>query len=146
MRRLAGFLLALAVAFAQGQTGYRGLVLSTPFPALTVKAGEVVNLPVALRNYGLPPQLTRLRVEGAPADWTVAFLGSGRVVEAAFLPPDATQNLTLRVEVPQGVGGRPLHDDRSRRGDKRPGPPPPHPHRRQGAAAFAAARGGAARA
>ncbi|WP_287370884.1 NEW3 domain-containing protein [Oceanithermus sp.] len=104
MRRLAGFLLALAVTFAQGQTTYKGLVLSTPYPALTVKAGEVVNLPLTLRNYGLPPQLTRLRVEGAPADWTVAFLGSGRVVEAAFLAPDATQNLTLRVEVPKGVG------------------------------------------
>ena len=105
MRRLAGFLLSLAVtfAFAQGQTGYRGLVLSTPFPALTVKAGEVVNLPLTLRNYDLPPQLTRLRIEGAPADWTVAFLGSGRVVGAAFLAPDAAQNLTLRVEVPKGV-------------------------------------------
>ena len=88
MRRLTGFLLALAVAFAQGQTRYKGVVLSTPYPALTVKAGEVVNLPLALKNYGLPPQLTRLRVEGAPADWAVALLGNGSAVKrrVGYLP------------------------------------------------------------
>lgn len=105
MRKYAGFLLALAVSFAlaEGSSSYRGLVLSTPFPALTVKAGEVVNLPLTLKNYGLPPQLVHLRAEGTPKGWTVAFLGSGRVVEAAYLPPEASQNLTLRVEVPKSA-------------------------------------------
>ncbi len=103
MRRLAGLLLAFAVAFAQGKVDYKGLVVGTPYPALTVKAGEVVNLSLELKNFGLPPQYVKLRVEGAPGDWTVAFLGNGRVVEAAFLAPDARESLTLRVEVPEGV-------------------------------------------
>ncbi len=103
MRRLAGMLLALAVAFAQGKVDYKGLVVGTPYPALTVKAGEVVNLSLELKNFGLPPQYVRLRVEGVPEGWTAAFLGNGRVVEAAFLAPDASENLTLRVEVPEGV-------------------------------------------
>ncbi len=103
MRRLAGLLLAFAVAFAQGKVDYKGLVVGTPYPALTVKAGEVVNLALELKNFGLPPQYVRLRVEGVPKGWTAAFLGNGRVVEAAFLAPDASENLTLRVEVPEGV-------------------------------------------
>ncbi len=103
MRRLAGLLLAFAVAFAQGKLDYKGLVVGTPYPALTVKAGEVVNLSLELKNFGLPPQYVRLRVEGVPKGWTAAFLGNGRVVEAAFLAPGASENLTLRVEVPEGV-------------------------------------------
>ncbi len=103
MRRLAGVVLALAVAFAQGKVDYKGLVVGTPYPALTVKAGEVVNLSLELKNFGLPPQYVRLRVEGVPEGWTAAFLGNGRVVEAAFLAPGESQHLTLRVEVPEGV-------------------------------------------
>jgi len=105
MRRLLGLLLVFALAFgwAQENADYKGLVVGTPYPALTVKAGEVVNLALELKNYNLPPQYVRLRLEGAPKGWTVAFLGGGRVVEAAFLPPDGSANLTLRVEVPKGT-------------------------------------------
>lgn len=103
MRRLLGLLLAFGFALAQGNGNYQGLVVGTPYPALTVKAGEVVNLALELKSYKLPPQYVRLTIEGVPEGWTAAFLGGGRVVEAAFLPPDGSANLTLRVEVPKGT-------------------------------------------
>jgi len=101
VRRLLGVLLILGLALAKAN--YQGLVVSTPFPALTVKAGEGINLPLTLKSYGLPPAYLRLRLEGVPEGWTAAFLGNGRVVEAVFLPPDGSASLTLKVEVPSGT-------------------------------------------
>ncbi len=102
MRRLLGvFLMVLGLALAQNDVGYRGLVLSTPFPALTVRAGETVNLSVRLKNYRMPPAYLRLRVEGVPKGWTAVLLGNGRVVRAVDLAPGDAQTLTLRVETPK---------------------------------------------
>ncbi len=105
MRRLLGaFLLVLGLALAQNDaTNYRGLVLSTPYPELTVRAGETVNLALNLKNFGLPPAYLRLRVEGVPKGWTAVLLGNGRVVRAVDLPPGGSERLTLRVETPEGA-------------------------------------------
>ncbi len=104
MRRLLGVLLVLGLALAQNDAAnYRGLVLTTPYPELTVRAGETVNLSINLQNFRMPPAYLKLRVEGVPKGWTAALLGNGRVVRAVDLPPGGSERLTLRVETPKGA-------------------------------------------
>jgi len=103
VRRLLGMILFLATLSLAASNGYRGLVLETPYPALTVKAGEVVNLSLTLKNLGLPPAYLNLRLARVPEGWKAALLGHGRGVEAVFLGPDEERTLTLRVEVPKNA-------------------------------------------
>ncbi len=108
MRRVLFALVAvLSFALAQGaRSDYTGLVLSTPFPSTTVRAGETVNLSLKLKSYNLEPQYVRLGVEGVPEGWTVALLGDGRPVKAAYLEPDGSVDLSLRVEIPKDAAAK----------------------------------------
>lgn len=84
-------------------TSYQGLWISTPYPSVGVAANESVELDLTLRNAGMPPQRVTLAAAGLPEQWNVLFLGDGRPVDSAFLAPDSSVDVTLRVSPPQGV-------------------------------------------
>jgi uncharacterized membrane protein len=62
-----------------------------------------VELDLSLRNAGMPPQRDTLAAAGLPEKWNALFLGDGRPVDSAFLAPDSSVEVTLRVSPPQGV-------------------------------------------
>ena len=74
--RTASVLLALPVvlglsapapaAEAGGASSYKGIWISTPFPAFSTTAGETVTLDLSVHNAGLPPQRVQLDIERMP--------------------------------------------------------------------------------
>jgi uncharacterized membrane protein len=82
---------------------YKGLWISTPYPSLGVAANESVELDLTLRNSGMPPQRVSLSTAGLPDNWNALFLGDGRPVDSAFLAPDSSVDVKLRVAPPEGV-------------------------------------------
>ena len=90
-------------------THYKGLWLSTPYPAMTVSADEPVRLQVAVHNAGLPPLRADLSLADVPKGWKVAFVAKDRPVRAVFVSPDAEADVQLRVEPPKGVSAGIYH-------------------------------------
>jgi uncharacterized membrane protein len=84
-------------------SAYKGLWISTPYPSLGVAANESVELDLTLRNSGMPPQRVSLSAAGLPDKWNALFLGDGRLVDSAFLAPDSSIDVKLRVAPPEGV-------------------------------------------
>jgi uncharacterized membrane protein len=84
-------------------SSYKGLWISTPYPSLGVAANESIELELTLRNSGMPPQRVSLSTTGLPDKWNALFLGDGRPVDSAFVAPDSSVDLTLRVSPPEGV-------------------------------------------
>jgi uncharacterized membrane protein len=97
---LAAPALARDNAASKDGESYKGLWLSTPYPALTVAASKPVTISLKMHNEGLPPENVALAVKDLPNGWHAAFLGDGRPVNAVFVSPDATTDLKLRVEPP----------------------------------------------
>ena len=81
----------------------KGLWISTPYPSMGVTANESIELGLTLRNSGMPPQSVALSTTGLPEKWNALFLGNGRPVDSAFVAPDSSVELTLRVSLPEGV-------------------------------------------
>jgi len=97
-------LMAAAAHAADQPAGITGLFLTTRYPALTVRAGETTTIDVVLRNFKLPPQTLALSVPESASGWKATILGGGQPVGAAEVPPDAEQQLQLRLEPPAGAG------------------------------------------
>jgi uncharacterized membrane protein len=106
-RRFLAFSLILSAGAAAHAATDRsplvGLYLTTPYPALTVRAGEPTMIDLALRNFNEPPQELTLAVPEIAEGWKATFLGGGQPVEAAIVPPDETLSLQLRFEPPKGA-------------------------------------------
>ncbi len=69
---IAAFVIFIAggtAAIAADQTNIKGLWLTTDYPALQLRAGEDVSLPLTLYNYGLDPQRTTLSIPDKPANF-----------------------------------------------------------------------------
>ncbi len=92
------------LALAAPASGFRGLSLSTPYPAQTVRAGERVTLTLTVKNFGLSPQSVGLRVAEAPGGWKAAILGGGRPVSAVYAEPDQEITVSLQLDPPAGAG------------------------------------------
>ncbi len=96
----------LSPAFAA--PAFRGLSLSTPFPAQTVRAGERVSLTLTLKNYGLPPQNVTLRVGEVAGGWKASILGGGRPVSVVHVETDQEVTVSLQLDPPAGGGTGPF--------------------------------------
>jgi uncharacterized membrane protein len=83
--------------------GYRGIALSTQYPAQTVRSGEPASLTLTVKNYGEPPQVVNLRVVEVARGWKATLLGGGRPVDAVYVGPDQEVTVTLRLEPPAGA-------------------------------------------
>ncbi len=107
---LGATLALVPAALAQGGGGaagdaYKGLWVSTPFPAFNVPAGEPVTLELSVRNSGLPPQRVALDLERLPKGWSAAFLGEGKRVQSVFVAPGETATVKLRLQPAGEVTG-----------------------------------------
>ena len=104
--RLALVIVALVAglggpAFAQDKSpAYKGLWVSTPYPAFNVTSNETVTLDLTVHNAGLPPQRVALALDKAPQGWSGAFLGGGKLIESVFVAPDGEASIKLRLEPP----------------------------------------------
>ena len=78
-----------------------GLWLTTGYPSLTVHAGDNIQLNLTLQNKNLPPARVEFSVNGLPSGWTYEFDGGGKIVTAAIVEPDSSQNLTLKLTPPK---------------------------------------------
>jgi uncharacterized membrane protein len=79
-------------------SSYRGVWISTPFPAFHAPAGEAVTLDLNVHNAGSPPQAVALQLERAPNGWSAAFLGEGKRVQSVFVAPDEKTAVKLRLD------------------------------------------------
>src|SRR5690348_2353746 len=102
-----GLLFALAApAFAADTTPShpKGLWLTTDYPSVTARAGDSTTVKIKLQNYSLPPQRLALSVDGVPQGWTATILGGGAPITAAMPATDDNVQISLRLDIPSGVG------------------------------------------
>ena len=92
-----------AVAKDPSPDNIRGLYLTTDFPVVQLRAGEETSLPITIYNYGLKPQRTAIKLNGAPADWKPSLEGSGKPANAAFVDYDGRASMTLKFNIPAGA-------------------------------------------
>jgi uncharacterized membrane protein len=101
---MGAILAAVMMAFSAlglTQTAPQGVTLYTAYPSQVVKAGDTVDVSITVQNTGLPTQLVQLSTEGVPEGWSANFLGGGRVIQAVSVQTDQSQNVTLKVELPE---------------------------------------------
>ncbi|WP_205617601.1 NEW3 domain-containing protein [Pelomicrobium methylotrophicum] len=91
-------------ALAAQERAYRGLALSTPYPAQSLRPAETLAIPLSVHNFGLPPQVVQLRVERVPEGWRASFVGDGRAIDAVYVNPDTERSVTLRLDPPKKLG------------------------------------------
>jgi uncharacterized membrane protein len=78
----------------------KGLWLITDYPSLTVRAGETTTIKLKLQNANLPPEEVALSATGVPDGWKGEFLGGGQPIGAAMAAPNATVDISYRLDVP----------------------------------------------
>ena len=78
-----------------------GLWLTTGYPSLTVHAGDNIQLNLTLQNKNLPPARIAFSINGLPTGWTYEFDGGGKIVTAAIVEPDSSQNVVLKLTPPK---------------------------------------------
>jgi uncharacterized membrane protein len=93
--------LVLAAAAAPAVLAVPGLDLSTPFPAIRVEPGATATFDIKLDT--TESRRVDLAVSGVPQDWKASFRGGGAVIDSVFVASNATPDVTLSVEVPQGA-------------------------------------------
>jgi uncharacterized membrane protein len=82
----------------------QSLTLFTLYPAQEIAIGENVSLDLRLRG-GSALQMVRLSVQDLPKDWTATFRGGGKVIQAAYVDPQAKDDTTvqLSIQLPKDV-------------------------------------------
>ncbi|MCX7682840.1 MAG: NEW3 domain-containing protein [Anaerolineae bacterium] len=78
------------------------LTIFTQYPAQEAAVGESVTFNLTLRG-GASPQVVRLDLQNLPEGWTATFRGGGKVVRAAYVNPESTTSVDLRIELPKDV-------------------------------------------
>src|SRR5579885_25469 len=100
---------AAAPAIKSGLGDVSGVYLTTPYPALTVQAGEPVTIDLSVRDYRQPPQLLNLSILQAPPGWKTSLLGGGQPIAGVMVEPDSTEKVQLRIEPPVGASPGDYH-------------------------------------
>jgi uncharacterized membrane protein len=76
----------------------QSLTLFTLYPAQEIAIGENVSLDLKLRG-GSALQMVRLSVQNLPQNWTATFRGGGKVIEAAYVDPQAKDDTTVQLSI-----------------------------------------------
>ncbi len=84
---------------SSAQVNLRGLYLLTKYPNQDAYPEAVLEIPVTVANYGLPPLTAELAVE-APEGWRAEFRAEGRAVRAATVEPEQSVSVMLQVVPP----------------------------------------------
>lgn len=75
--------------------------LSTPYPSMTVNAGDEMTLDLALDNYSGSSQDFALTIEEIPENWTASFSASGQRVSVVHVRDGAVdESVALELEIP----------------------------------------------
>ncbi len=91
-------LLALAAA-SPGMVSAASFSISTPYPAVTVQAGNTVTFDLTVTTPS--PERVDLAVSGAPSGWTATIMGGGNTVDAVYTGGTTPPSVQLSVKVPQ---------------------------------------------
>jgi uncharacterized membrane protein len=117
MRRASTIIVAVLMfvgcalsAHAADVPNMKGLWLITDYPSLTVRAGETTTIKLKLQNANLPPEEVALSATGVPDGWKGEFLGGGQPIGAAMAAPNATVDVSFRLDVPADAksGAQPI--------------------------------------
>jgi uncharacterized membrane protein len=95
---VAGLAIACVPFLAPSAAAQEAPLVSTPYPAVAVEAGERASFD--LRVTVPQPQRVDLAVTEIPAGWTAQLRGGGFVVDGVFADPAEPPELTLDVDVP----------------------------------------------
>lgn len=74
------------------------LTMTTPYPALTVQAGQTVSLTVTVKD--TTTGWVDVGLENVPTGWKTQILGGGYPVSAVMVETDEPLSLNLQIEVP----------------------------------------------
>lgn len=96
--RLAGVLLGVVLALWWAGSAL-ALTMTTPYPSMTVQAGQTISLNLTLKD--TTTQRLDIAVQGVPTGWKTQVLGGGYPVSAVMVEADAARMLELQVEIPQ---------------------------------------------
>ena len=91
-------LLVLAAA-SPGMVSAASFSISTPYPAVTVQAGNTVTFDLTVTTPS--PERVDLAVSGAPSGWTATITGGGNTVDAVYTGGTTPPSVQLSVKVPQ---------------------------------------------
>jgi len=80
----------------------KSLTIFTQYPVQEAAIGESVTFNLTLQG-GASAQVVRLDFQNLPEGWTATFRGGGKVVRAAYVNPDNTTSVDLRIELPKDV-------------------------------------------
>ena len=72
--------------------------LTTPYPAMTVQAGQTVTIDVSVSD--TVAERLDLSLQGVPGAWKGSILGAGHPVSAVMTVPGTPSSLQLQVEIP----------------------------------------------
>ena len=94
---LAFSLVVLFVLFGGGGSA-SATTLTTPYPAMTVQAGQTVGVDVSVTD--TVAQRLDLSLQGVPSGWSATIQGGGRPVSAVMTDPEDKSSLKVQVEIP----------------------------------------------
>lgn len=77
-----------------------GLVLSTPYPGITVRAGQEISFPLGIRNAGTSPKVVDLAVASIPEGWESTLEGKGEIIHQVFVDSGSSEKVNLKVKIP----------------------------------------------
>jgi len=94
------FLLLAATPGRAADAPVKGLFLTTDYPAITARAGDVTTVKLTIHNYDLPPERVALAIAGVPEGWRATLLGGGAPIGAAMPASNQSVALQLRLDIP----------------------------------------------
>ncbi len=101
---LAALLLSLA---APGGALAASFSITTPYPAVTVQAGNTVDFDLTITTPS--PERVNLALSGVPTGWTGTITGAGNSIDAVFTGGSTPPAVQLSIKVPQDAGVKSQH-------------------------------------
>ena len=91
--------LLILSAASPGIVAAAGFSISTPYPAVTVQAGNTVTFDLTVTTPS--PERVNLAVSGTPSGWTANITGGGNTIDAVYTGGTTPPSVQLSVKVPQ---------------------------------------------
>jgi uncharacterized membrane protein len=98
------FLLVFVLLLVLAPSSAWAVTVTTPYPDLTVQAGQEVNLD--LRVSDNVARRVDLSLQNVPSGWEVSITGGGYSIKAVMVDPDEPSRLTLKLKVPADAAER----------------------------------------
>lgn len=99
-------LLALFLSAAAGLKAYAagGLSMTTEYPGISVKPGDILNIPVTLKNTSGSDTNAAVRIDALPEGWEGYLQGGSYQIDSIYVENgDTGASMTLHVTVPKDL-------------------------------------------